>query len=47
MSAVQDGHNGVGLANDPALGLTSPPWFKKGRIAIPDVTAIEVTGYLF
>jgi uncharacterized protein (DUF2141 family) len=40
--------SGIGMANDPALGLTSPPSFEKGRITVPDAKSIEITArYLF
>ncbi|MEM9355001.1 MAG: DUF2141 domain-containing protein [Pseudomonadota bacterium] len=40
--------SGVGLANNPSLGPTSPPTFKKGRVVVPDVKSITITAkYLF
>lgn len=40
--------SGVGLANNPPLGLTSPPSFEKARVTLPDVKPVEITvRYLF
>ena len=40
--------SGVGLANNPKLGIMSPPTFDKGRISVPETKAITIeTLYLF
>lgn len=40
--------SGVGLANNPKLGLTNLPTFEKARITVPETKAITLeTQYLF
>ena len=40
--------SGVGLTNNPKLGLTNLPTFEKGRIAVPETNAVTLeTQYLF
>ena len=40
--------SGIGLANNPKLGMTNRPTFDKGRIAVPETKAITIeTLYLF
>jgi uncharacterized protein (DUF2141 family) len=40
--------SGVGLTNNPKLGMTNLPTFEKGRIAVPETKSVTLeTQYLF